>query len=339
MVDLSVQRLSNVEAEMLQRGYYEDLISINRFNTELWDLYSKRPSNWPRIQDTGAAQLTGDFLALELMPDQQINFHGATFSTNSWGMRDQEYALAPAPGTYRIVLLGPSFVMGSGAADNEVFEWLLEDRLNGLSAGGSYDRYEILNMGVAGYSALQELHALESKGLPFKPAAIFYVAHQLEETIVVRNLATQLAGEVEMPYEYLRQLGEEAGIVPGMSQVEAEQRLQPYGRELLIWTYERMGMLARENDAEFVWIFIPAIETTYERELVSTLTQLARDADFTVLDLSAVYNGQEEATIIVAEWDKHPNARGHRLIAEHLYRALGDEGAIPFPAQVDETSP
>ena len=56
-------------------------------------------------------------------------------SINRWGMRDRDYEQTPAPDTYRIALTGPSFVMGSGVADNEVFEWLLEDRLNREHAG------------------------------------------------------------------------------------------------------------------------------------------------------------------------------------------------------------
>ena len=73
---------------------------------------------------------TDDNLIVELVPSTTIEFNGAQLSTNRWGMRDRDYEQTPAPDTYRIALTGPSFVMGSGVADNEVFEWLLEDRLN-----------------------------------------------------------------------------------------------------------------------------------------------------------------------------------------------------------------
>ncbi len=340
MSDVSSNRLNDRDAELLVRGYYEDLIGVNRFNTELWDLYSKRPTDWPRIQDTGAARMTGDYLALELVPNQRIQFHGATFSTNSWGMRDQEYALTPSPGTYRVVLLGPSFVMGSGAADNAVFEWLLEERLNAEAAGGPYERYEILNMGVAGYSALQEHYVLETQALDYQPAAIFYIAHQLEDKIIARTLATFIAGGVEIPYPHLLEIAEAAGVRPGMTQAEVELLLEPYSREILVWTYDQMAALAQEHNAEFVWIFIPALETAYEQEEVTSLAQLATDAGFTVVDISDVYDNHDEAEIVVAEWDKHPNARGHRLIAERLYQALQDvQWIIPPGARSEEAVP
>jgi hypothetical protein len=74
--DLTVNRLSDREAALLQRGYYEDLIGVNRFNSQLWEIYSKRPSDWPTLDETEAARQTGDNLIVELVPSTSINFHG-----------------------------------------------------------------------------------------------------------------------------------------------------------------------------------------------------------------------------------------------------------------------
>jgi hypothetical protein len=152
LADLTTPRLNEADANLLLRGYYENLISVNRFNSELWELYSKRPTDWPLLQETSAARMTDDFGMIELNPNVDMLFHGASFSTNQWGFRDQEYTLEPAPGTLRTIIIGPSFVMGSGAADGEVFEAVLENRLNTEYGGEAYERYEILNFGVAGYS-------------------------------------------------------------------------------------------------------------------------------------------------------------------------------------------
>jgi D-alanyl-lipoteichoic acid acyltransferase DltB (MBOAT superfamily) len=322
IADLRSARLSDRDAELLQRGYYEDLIGVNRFNTELWDAYTKRPSDWPRIQDTEAARLTGDFQVLELVPSTQIVFHGETLSVNSWGMRDQEYEKVPPPNTYRVVLLGPSFVMGSGVADGKIFESLLEDRLNQEATGGEYAQYQILNFGLAGFSALQELVALEAEALSFQPNAIFLVGHQLEEEIAVRNLANRMLVGNDLPYDYLNDLTERAEIEVGMSQSEAERRLKPFGPELVGWTYSRVVTLARERGIVPIWIFLPALETPVLPEERAKLFNLAEDAGFVIVDLSDVYQNQDISSIIVAEWDKHPNAKGHALIAEHLYQAL-----------------
>jgi hypothetical protein len=35
-----------------------------------------------------------------------------------------------------------------------------------------------------------------------------------------------------------------------------------------------------------------------------------------------VYDGHDWRTLLVAPWDDHPNAAGHRLIADKLYEVL-----------------
>jgi hypothetical protein len=112
--DLKTARLSDRDAELLRRGYYEDLMGVNRFNPDLWEIYSKRPNDWPLLQDTVLLDLADDFTIFHMNPNQSIMFHGERFSTNEWGLRDKSYSQTPPPETYRIALLGPSYVMGSG---------------------------------------------------------------------------------------------------------------------------------------------------------------------------------------------------------------------------------
>jgi hypothetical protein len=212
--DLTVNRLSDVEAALLQRGYYEDLVGVNRFNSQLWDIYSKRPSDWPTLTETKAARYTNDNLIVELVPSTTIDFHGTRLSTNRWGMRDRDYEKTPAPGIYRIALTGPSFVMGYGVADGEDFGSQLEDRLNREHDQGPYAGYEILNFAVPGYSAIQNLMVLEQKGFSFQPDALFFMAHQREEEAVVLYLADRISAGAELPYEDLRKLALQAGASP-----------------------------------------------------------------------------------------------------------------------------
>jgi hypothetical protein len=330
IADLRVSRLSDRDSQLLQRGYYENLTGVNQFNSDLWEIYSKRPTDWPLIQETEAARLTKDFLGIELIPSQSIIFHGERFSTNRWGMRDKSYEQKPLSDTYRAALLGPSFVMGSGVADDEVFEWLLEERLNRDEGGDTKSRYEILNFGVAGSSAIQELYIFENKVLSFEPDTIFFVAHHLEADNLIRNLADRMRKGTEMPYEYLDDIAQKSGIDENVSQVEAERRLQPYGDELVSWTYRRIVEIARRREILPVWVFIPALDISPSEEALNTLRTQAEQAGFLIVDLSDVYSGHDKETLIVAEWDRHPNAKGHQLIADQLYQVLLGKGILPY---------
>ena len=325
VADLTVNRLSDREAALLQRGYYEDLVGVNQFNSQLWEIYSKRPADWPGIIDTDAARQTGDNLIIELVPSTTITFQGAKLSINRWGMRDRDYERTPAPGTYRIALVGPSFVMGSGVADDEVFEQLLEDRLNRENDRGQYGRYEILNFAVPGYSPLQNLMVLEQKIPSFQSEALFYMAHQREEEAVILYLADRISAGVDLPYADLVELAQRAGAEAGATKAENVRRLQPVGTDILSGTYRRIVETSRAQGILPVWIFMPTLEYPLQDEEIERLSRLAAESGFIVLDLSDAYENQDEETLVVAYWDKHPNAKGHRLIAERLYQALQEK--------------
>lgn len=329
--DLTTNRLSDLEAALLQRGYYEDLIGVNRFNSQLWEIYSKRPSDWPTIDETAAARQTGDNFIVELVPSTSIYFHGEKLTVNRWGMRDRDYERVPAPNTYRIALTGPSFVMGYGVADNEGFEPLLEDRLNREHAGSPYTRYEILNFAVPGYSAIQNLMVLEQKTLPFQPNAMFFMAHQREEEAVVLYLADRISVGAELPYPELIELARQAGAEPGATKAETQRQLQAIETEILSWTYRRIVEVSRANGILPVWIFMPTLEDPLQEEEIAHLSSIAKESGFIVLNLSDAYANHDPESLVVAYWDKHPNAKGHSLIAEDLYRKLFEkENAIPI---------
>jgi hypothetical protein len=323
--DLTVSRLSDREAALLQRGYYEDLIGVNRFNSQLWEIYTKRPTDWIAIRDTKAVRFTNDNLILELAPATTIDFNGTRLSTNRWGMRDRDYEQIPRPDTYRIALTGPSFVMGLGVSDGKDFEWLLEERLNREHAGERYARYEILNFAVPGYSALQELLLMEQKGLAFQPDAFFFMAHQREEDAVVMYLADRISSGADLPYPDLIELVRRTGAVPGVTKAEAERLLQPVRTELLLWTYRHMVEVSRAHGVLPVWIFMPTLEDPLHKEEIVHLSQVAEDSGFIVLNLSDAYDNQDPESLVVAYWDKHPNAKGHMLIAEDLYLKLQEK--------------
>jgi hypothetical protein len=168
-------RLSRLDNAALERGYYENLLGVNRFNSQLWEVYAKRPANWFDIESGALKQHIGGFAQVGLRPSFVAETNYGAVTINRWGMRDQDYELRPPPGAYRVALLGPSNVMGWGVADGATFEALLESRLNRERAGAPFAKYEILNFGVPGYQPPQQLVALE-KALAFAPSAVFYVA-------------------------------------------------------------------------------------------------------------------------------------------------------------------
>jgi D-alanyl-lipoteichoic acid acyltransferase DltB (MBOAT superfamily) len=315
---LRSSRLSRLDTANLERGYYENLLSVDRFNSQLWEVYTKKPANW-LDSNAGLKRFTNDFAQSEMVPSVVLDTNYGTISINRWGMRDQDYERVPPPGTFRIAMLGASSVMGWGVGDGQTFEALVEDRLNResqLHAG-----YEILNFGVQGYEPLQQLVAIE-KALEFEPDAVFYVATGREISRAARYLATAVRKNVDIPFEPLREIATRAGLTSDMEETGALKKLAPFNKEILFWTYRHIVARSNAKNAIPVLIFLPQVrEGTWQEETPETL-RMAEDAGFIIVNLADVYRGQEISGIRLAEWDDHPNVQGHSLIASRLYDEL-----------------
>ena len=93
---------------------------------------------------------------------------------NSRGIRGAEHAYVKQPGTYRVVIMGDSFVEGYTVQEQERVSEVLQRLLNERRPSG---KVEVIALGTAGYSTDQELLWLESEGLRYQPdlvVAMFY---------------------------------------------------------------------------------------------------------------------------------------------------------------------
>jgi hypothetical protein len=157
------------------------------------------------------------------------------------------------------------------------------------------------------------------------------MAHQREEEAVVKYVADRMSVSADLAYPELVELAHQAGVEQGATKVETERVLQPVGTEILSWTYRRIVEVSRAHGILPVWIFMPTLENPLRQEEIDHLKHVAAEAGFIVLNLSNAYQNQDLESLVVAYWDKHPNARGHQLIAEDLYRKLQEkENEIPL---------
>ena len=90
---------------------------------------------------------------------------------NSLGLRDREIAIEKPDGVKRILVLGDSYVFGVGVDRSHVFSTRLEELLDASSA----QRFEVINMGVSGYSTDQEYLLFRELGKALDPDLIILV--------------------------------------------------------------------------------------------------------------------------------------------------------------------
>jgi D-alanyl-lipoteichoic acid acyltransferase DltB (MBOAT superfamily) len=320
-------KLSKIDTQALERGYYEELVRVNRFNSQLWEVYMKKPSKWLQTPGADLKYYTGDFIQYELLKSTRSSTEYGVMTTNQWGMRDREYELVAKPDTLRIALLGSSIVTGWGVGDDETFESMLEQRLNqqlvqGAKTGAHNKQHiEILNLSAPGYMPLQQLPALE-KALKFKPDLVYYAATAREMARAAFYLQDLVRREITIPYPALKHIAQRAKLNADMEESVAVKALQPYREEILSWLYTELAAQASALGTKLVWFLIPQIEVGNWQNSIAKTQEIAKQAGFTQIDLLNVYQDHQAKELVLTTWDKHPNKLGHRLLSNSLFQAI-----------------
>jgi D-alanyl-lipoteichoic acid acyltransferase DltB (MBOAT superfamily) len=313
--------LNERDTKLLQRGYYEELADPTRISAELAELYGTRPAGW---QDPTYMQKVADFPSYQPIPNASVTFTGVPFRINRWGMRDQDYALQKPPGTYRMIAIGASHTEGQGVPIEQVYHSVIEDRLNRELAHQTGRRYEILNFASGGFGPGSSLARLEKAGFAFQPdAVLFHVIDDYEW--VCTETALQVAEEgLPMPYDFAARIAKQAGVFAGLNRSVAEQRLEPHAPQLVAAYYRRLRDQARSHGATPIVVVIPIPEDQADvRARVDAQVALARRSGLQVIDIRSAYDGlARRSDIWTRRFDHHPNAQGHRLLADALYRQL-----------------
>jgi hypothetical protein len=322
VVSLKSGGLSRADAAAMERGYYEGLTNVNRFNSQLWEIYMNRPAGWLDIAGAGLTRLRDDYLQTELVRGFRSETEHGVIETNRWGMRDQDYPPVPADDTVRGLLLGYSTVFGWGVQHDETFEAVLEARINARLAETAAGKFEFLNLSVPGYRPPQQVMALD-EALHFAPDLVFYTAAGREQWNTINFLADILEKGVTIPYPDLQALIDAAGVKSGMDRATILKQLKPQEEKLLRWVYDRIAQACLKDGIKVGWLYLPPLDPTAgEAQERSRARALAQEAGFEIVDLSGIFDGQDVDALSLEQWDRHPNAKAHEMVATQIYTAI-----------------
>lgn len=291
-----------------------------------------------RVRNRGGGLVSDPFLRWKFKPGADI----WSIRINSMGYRDREVNPVKDPHVFRVVCLGDSCT----AAGEPPYPWLLHDRLQQKPLWNR--RWQVVNMGVFGYSSSQGLRDFQHKASVLKPdlVTVYYgwndhwwsglnkpdsLAMATETGPVVSTLVNALS---------YRRIGRLAlsglRILPSSPVKQGEDCLRvpvgEFGRNL-------RAILAEASTAGAAVIFITAPRSgTLNEHLVrrgniksiedgirdhdayvETVRMVAKDTRTPLLDLAAEYSCR---TGFFREDGIHPSPEGIRLIAEDLYNLL-----------------
>ncbi len=324
--------LNEYEAERLQRGYYEEIVGLNRFNGELWDVYARGGAKDDELHDVEENDdpeqaslgvfVDDGYGNRSLQPARQTQLKGYLVTTNRWGLRDQDYPKKPDPATRRFAVLGPSFVMGTGVDDDETFEHVLEKRLNGEWSGRAGRRFELLNFGLPRASLVEVASIVDSgRVADFEPDVVLVVSNMYAYFAVQQDFWRRHEAGQPLPDALARELP--AGLLEtATSRTELNRVLAPHSQAILEWALVTIADAARRMGALPVYAQVPLPYESTESFGKIEMPVLARDAGFTVIDARDVFEGLQLEDLVVDGADHHPNGAGHRVIADRLYAEL-----------------
>ncbi len=124
-------------------------------------------------QPSGPVRSSTPQLGLRLRPGEESRTVSREFDVvvrpNAAGYHDVDHDAVAAPGTWRVVVLGDSFVEAVQVALEDTACRLLEGELTGA------DPVEVINLGVAGSGTAAELLELRRSGLAYGPDLVLLV--------------------------------------------------------------------------------------------------------------------------------------------------------------------
>jgi len=273
--------------------------------------------------------LRDDYVLHRLRAGVRASVNGKTVTVNRWGMRDRDYELAKPSGTLRIAVIGPSSTMGWGVADDEVFETLVETSLDSI-ARRTGRRVEVLNFSVPSIALTQEVIAMDSVAARFSPDLVLLAVNTFEIPSLAWKLGEALQRGIAAPDSVLASLIARSEITIGLSPQEMALRLRlvetAWNRRLA----ELAKASARRMRAEVAVLMMRDMD----QPGATTITPIRRAmqaADVPRLECGDAFDGYDPATLWVSADDMHPNAQGHRLIAECVLKRLREQPSLLPP--------
>jgi len=306
------QTLNADDLERQTAGYYDDLLQANNAfgaqgQTPEVALYAKA------FEKTGIVQLSDAPIHRRLAPNTRVTFQGVDFDTNQWGMRDDSYDKLPPRNTTRIAMSGASIEMGVRVQKELTFETLVERRFN--QSGADVGKVEILNFSMYGWEIAQQAHFIKSELIDFKPQYLL-IFHHYEDWGLLKGSIERLQSigyKHEVFNEPYRRMQQSRGRLAVLNPLELD---------IVNGLHADIYQTCEENGIQPVLVMMPSLKPIREfRERDDRLNQISTQASaigFDVIDLRSAYQGYDPATLRVSNNDSHPNAQGHRLLADKL---------------------
>jgi hypothetical protein len=294
-----------------------------------------------------------------MLPNARAVHRGMDVATNSIGLRDREIAVPKPAETYRIVMLGDSFVFGQGIAR---LEDTLPKQLEARLKGAGHPEVEVVNSGVCGLNTFEEYMTYEHQARKLQPDMVILVwvafdnslngyresdlAH-FEKTRTIKRDGRPAfrrapdgerpprngdAGWVSMSYAatYLgRQLNgilADFGFNLHRDMDEQHERMDSEGYRLMYASLQSLARSCARDAVQLHVVIYPALralDSPYYQDLIYSKLErrCARDG-ISCVNLFPAFRGRDPDALHVSIMDAHPNELANGIAADALAAEL-----------------
>lgn len=285
--------------------------SMTNYDIEMWRYSSllKVPSDNPIMDFDHARSKSAELQNVEIR-------------LNELGLRGDAVA-APAPGVRRILVLGASIALGWGVAEADTFSVRLQKRLE--QDGG---KVQVLNGGIGNYNAERYVTRFFTELAPLKPTdlVVHYFLRDAEPLAPAsRNVLlkhSQFAVTLWVAYHRLFDAAGETSLV------DHYRRIYDRNAPGFVTMKASLKALAEHGRAEHMRLYLamtPDIHNLVDYRLGfahDAMREVAQELGYEYVDLLPALAGRPANELFAMPGDPHPNALGHKLMADALYPVL-----------------
>lgn len=307
-----------------------------------WELVASRRMVWEEHPTSGAGYTL-------MKPGSHYEWQGIKVDINSHGLRSPETTYEKPLGTFRILNLGDSIVMGWGVREEDTYGQRLELMLNEDSSRDF--RFEVINAGVPGWNVENALAFLQQEGLKYEPDLILL---GLTLSNDIKGRSALLADNQPTLIKWLRsntyfwpfltvqlrwiearsQDRDRIDVIDPPTEPEKYFPQDPDAEQWKVFWNQvsAINQLAAEEDIPVTLIIFPlefqVIDGSYPTLPQELLTARATEAGIPAIDPLLAFRRacqekpsgacQLEDRYLFADVWMHPSAEGHKLIADEL---------------------
>jgi hypothetical protein len=309
-------------------GYYEGL--INAPGREFLSDLPQPPPGWlPFGGDvTGIVTELSTYLRWEMKPNLNIRWNGTVFRTNSLGFRTPEVRLEKPAGTYRVLVFGSSNTMGYGVNNDDMYTRHLERFFNAWM--GPARRVEVVNLAIAGESPTRRLARMKKEAGRWSADWLLCDASALDSWLEDNHIQSVLLRGIPIPFPFVQDAVRRSGATAADSIEVFRDKFRGESERVVGRVYAAWKDEAARAQIPLSVLILPRGDSKAKSNRVFQLIRslcVQNGLDF--IDMSSAFDHMEVDEFRVSDWDKHPNARGHRVMFEALRDAILRRGQLP----------